>query len=214
MFSQKSYKTKLGTCNQTIAQVGCLLTSCTNLFPRLIDFKMTPPELNTFCVKNGLYSNGCMLNLAGLAKKFNLIYKKDTKSKVCCIAETDHWKSKGVPQHFFLWKPDGTIIDPLDAKPDWKKNPYKIVSYRIFEPIKVEKPKEATEAPKPTEKPVEVNIAPQGVTEVRDIIRGEGVAYTASPNLAKVGEILATSEQTLQEKIQSFFEAIIKFIKK
>lgn len=116
MYSQKSYKDKLGTCSETIATSGCLLTSCTNLFPRLIDFSMNPKELNAYCKKNGLYFNGCMLNSDGLAKKFKLTYTKTTKkSKITCIAETDHYKASGFPQHFFMYDPKtDMIIDPLD----------------------------------------------------------------------------------------------------
>lgn len=141
-YSQKSYQDKLGTCKDTIASSGCLITSCCNLFPRLIYFKKTPPELNEYCKKNGLYSNGCLLNFAALANKLKMTYiKTSTKPKTTCIAETDHYKAKGVPQHFFMWKSDGTIIDPLDKNPDWKKNPYRIISYRVFKKIKKVEPK-------------------------------------------------------------------------
>lgn len=74
--------------------------------------------------------------------------------------------------------------------------------------------------------PIQATTTPVGVTkviaealnmpvaEVKDIIYGEGVAYTASPDLSKVGQILSNAEPTLQERIQAFFEAIIKIIKK
>jgi hypothetical protein len=38
------------------------------------------------------------------------------------------------------------IVDPLDLKPDWKKNPYHIVSWRVFTP-KSTKPMQSTTKP-------------------------------------------------------------------
>jgi len=76
---------------------------------------MTPLELNKYCIKKGLYVNGCMLDLAKLSAKLGLNYVKQTKNpKTTCIAETNYYRGKGVPQHFYMLKKDGTIIDPLD----------------------------------------------------------------------------------------------------
>jgi hypothetical protein len=97
---------------------------------------------------------------------------------------------------------------------NWKN----FVDPEKYEWIKEPKPtKNEQVAPVTTEEvkiPVQVIVAPQATPEVRDIIKGEGVAYTASPDLSKVGQILSNAEPTLQERVQAFFEAVIKFIKK
>jgi len=108
------------------------------------------------------------------------------------------------------WK---NFIDP--EKYEWIKEPT---------PTKKEQVAQATA--EDVKIPIQATTVPMGVPEViaealnmpiqevKDIIKGEGVAYTASPDLSKVGQILSTAEPTLQERIQAFFEAIIKFIKK
>jgi hypothetical protein len=63
--------------------------------------------------------------------------KTTTPPDMVCIAETDHYGG----QHFFIWYPDNTILDPLDGSlknlwtPKRKANPYKIVSYRLISKI-------------------------------------------------------------------------------
>ena len=153
-YSQKSYpNTKLGTCSDTIAQSGCFMTSFCNLLHELGIAEIDPIVFNKKAFPNG----GCMANAGSWANLYNLQYLKSAikpSLAPACIAETDHWKSVGVPQHFFLWRPDGKIVDPLDAKPDWKENTkYGIVSYRLFAPkipIKTEQtPKIETPVPAP-----------------------------------------------------------------
>jgi len=104
---------------------------------------------------NGGYSNGCLLNSPKAATYLGLVSKgKFTESNVRpCIAETDHWKSKGVPQHFFVLGEEG-ILDPIDTEVKWKKNPYRIVSYRVF------LPPTPVNVPKEEKKPTEVKIDP------------------------------------------------------
>lgn len=128
LYSQKDPRWKddrLGTCSDTIANSGCNLCSMSMLGGIL------PPEAN----KNVSYTNGCLMSDQGNAEQFGLKYLGRTTDApwFMCKAETDHWKSKGVPQHFFVWRPDGMIADPLDYPCVWKKNPYHIVSYRLFE---------------------------------------------------------------------------------
>ena len=134
-YSQKDPRwknVKLGTCTDTIGQSGCKITSYANF----VDGK-TPAEVNDILKKQGGYTSGYLTNDAVDAPLlgFKFIKRTTTPPSVKCICETDHYKSKGVPQHFFLWKPDGTIIDPLDYPTYWKPNPYRIVSYRVFEKI-------------------------------------------------------------------------------
>jgi len=54
-----------------------------------------------------------------------------TPPEEMCIAETDHYKSSGVPQHFLIWD-KGMIIDPLNYPAFWSNCNYKIVSYRLI----------------------------------------------------------------------------------
>ena len=117
-------KQKLGACNDTIAQSGCKITS----FGMLAG--ITPDVVN----KTITYTNGCLTIDEKNAKELGLEYlgRTTVKPNYICIAETDHWKKVGVPQHFFIVRPDGMIADPLDYPCNWKKNPYKIVSYRLI----------------------------------------------------------------------------------
>jgi hypothetical protein len=132
-YSQKSYpNVKLGNSNDTIANSGCFIVSISNLL-EYYGRGLTPPEVNEIGKKCGAF-NGALLTAGTLAKALNLSYEKTTKAPVdVCIAETDHYKSKGVPQHFFLHCPlESGRIDPLNLNPKWEHNTYKIVSYRIF----------------------------------------------------------------------------------
>ncbi len=132
-YSQKDYpNVKLGTCADTIAQSGCFLTSFCNVLQELKVAMITPEDFN----KEAFPTSGCMANASIWASMFGLLYTKLYASpERLCIIETDHYKPAGVPQHFCMWK-DGMIIDPLDHNPQWKKNPYHVVSYRVFTPKK------------------------------------------------------------------------------
>ena len=135
-FSQKDPRwknEKLGTCSDTLGQSSCFITALCNLALNLNTSDKTPSELNKWLIKKGGYSNGCLLNSAKGAEGVGLVLKEKTKidPKHICICETDHYKSKGVPQHFFVYS-DKMVLDSLDLKLEWKKNPYIIVSYRVF----------------------------------------------------------------------------------
>lgn len=143
-FSQKDDRwknKKLGTCTQTFGQVACFLTSIANKIAYENDVVYTPEELNAICLKKGFYSNGCMLNAAALAKHLGYSYTKETPGKRksgIVIAETNHYKKLGVPQHFFLYNVyTDRRVDPLDLLPEFEDNTYPIVSLRVFEKIPV-----------------------------------------------------------------------------
>lgn len=118
---------KLGTCTDTIGKSGCKITCLASFCGK------TPTEVNSIIP----YVNGCLTNDETAAKALGLYFggKSTTKPDHDCIAETNHYKSKGVPQHFFILLADGTCVDPLDLDPKPKKNPYNIVSYRLFKPL-------------------------------------------------------------------------------
>lgn len=119
---------KLGTCGgETIGKSGCKITCYGMLCEK------TPAEVN----KKITYTSGCLTVDSVNSKELGLIYRGVVykKPEVTCIAETDHYKSKGVPQHFFVIRKDGMIVDPLDYPCYWKSNKYNVVSYRLIYPI-------------------------------------------------------------------------------
>lgn len=128
-YSQKSKLwgiNRLGTCSDTLSQSGCVVTSLGMLA------EITPDDVNELLKAKKGYVDGCIVNWAVAARLLGLKYSTNTKKPLFypCIAETDHYKSKGVPQHFFIILADGRIVDPLDVNPQPKTNPYNIVSYR------------------------------------------------------------------------------------
>jgi len=118
----------MGNSNTTIGRSGCFITSLAMFCGK------TPNVVNSLLTKGGGYSSGGLLNSDKAAAILGLPYHGRTgiKQSTLCIAETDHFAPK-VPQHFFVWLGDGNIIDSLDGKK--KKNPYHIVSYRLFQPL-------------------------------------------------------------------------------
>ena len=78
-------------------------------------------------------SQGMMISECA-AKSLGLGYAGKTTSppNFPCIAETDFYKNKGYPQHFFVYLPNGEIHDPLLSYGPTVNN-YPIVSYRLFE---------------------------------------------------------------------------------
>ncbi len=130
-YCQKNYKDRLGYCRTTISKSGCYLTSIAMLA------EIEPPELNRRFKVAGVYK-GCLINSLKAAQELGMTYAKTYhRPDIVCIAETDHYRKIGIPQHFFVLFPDGRMIDPLDPAP--KKNYYHIVSYRIFTKIMKEK---------------------------------------------------------------------------
>lgn len=153
---------KLGTCSDSLGQSGCFVTSLAGLSGKL------PTEVNDLFKKKGGYVNGCLINSSKAAELLGLEYQGKTTQKPsrACIAETNYYAKSGVPQHFFVWNPDGRIADPLSMSPDWQENvkKYPIVSYRLFF-AKEEAPVKPKEEPKLEEKTLPVDPIPEKVTE-------------------------------------------------
>lgn len=137
----------LGTCaGWKIKNGGCFITSLCMLHdgtitnPRGQNVICHPGILDWVATTEKLYTSGCNVVADKFAKRlgFKLYTKTTNKPNIPCIAETNYYRSKGIPQHFFIWYPDNTILDPLDGTlsnlwtPKQKKNPYNIVSYRVF----------------------------------------------------------------------------------
>jgi len=130
---------KLGTSSRyTLWSDGCFCCSLSMLS------YSNPVETNRLLREQGGYTNQCLINSAKSAQILGLEYHGRTtvKPPFICIAEV---KLSG-HQHFIVFAPAGTVdqyndlvLDPWD-KPDkigWKKNPYKVVSYRLFNEKKV-----------------------------------------------------------------------------
>jgi hypothetical protein len=209
MYSQKTYKTKLGTCTDTISQSGCLITSWANFISVKRGSKLPPDSLNAIFKDNGFYSNGCLINLAKVAKFYDFEYSKIFKApNEICIAETNQYAKLGIPQHFFLYDPKNKLrVDPLDLKPDWEFNNYPIVSYRVFKDLKI--------APKPTEKPKEASMptpevkTPQIATS-EPTKQPEQVTDSSKMVLDNISEVIAkeapkTFWQKIADAVRIFF---------
>lgn len=163
---------KLGTCTDSLWSSSCFLTSFCNLGKELEWFDYTPVAMNKIFIQNKLFSNGCMLVCPAVATYFKKTYQKLTEDPLeICIAETDHYKSNGFPQHFFVFE-KGMILDPLDTDPKWKKNTYHIVSYRLFKQAKVVNPVNTT-------KPLEVKAVDTTSTVKVVIVPKEDTATPA-----------------------------------
>jgi hypothetical protein len=117
---------RLGNSTDTIRQSGCAITCLAMLS------EMPPDEVNDLLLTKGGYIQGCLVAWDKASKILGLTYKANRKTPDASptIAETRHYASKGVPQHFFLVFSDNTIIDPLDNMPRRKPNIYEIVGYR------------------------------------------------------------------------------------
>lgn len=116
----------MGHTNTTIGKSGCFITALGMLAG------ITPPEVNTQITQKGGYSGASIVSDQA-AKTLGLEFNGKTTApqNTVCIAETNHY-APSYPQHFFVWLGDGNIIDSLNGQK--KKNPYHIVSYRLFKP--------------------------------------------------------------------------------
>jgi len=118
----------LGNSQSTIGKYGCFLTSISMIA------EIEPTEINKTLTDNGCIDNNGSLSSQCAANILKIEYNGKTfqKPNYICIAETDFYKNKGVPQHFFIVLENGQIVDPLDLEPKPKNNKYPIVSYRLF----------------------------------------------------------------------------------
>lgn len=216
-YSQKDpkwAKEKLGSGPDTIGQSGCKNTSFCNLGKEMEWFDYTPQSLNRLMIKEKLYTDGLLIADAVIAKYFGLTTERVKKDPgIVCIAETNYYSKKdkngkeiGVPQHFFAYE-KGMILDPLDPDPKWKKNPYPLVSFRVFK--KYKDPGIATSIPvmgETTTTAVPVQNAPNSPKiDAGEANAPEGGTGTPPPEIA---DSVAPKEMTLKEAIL----ALLKYI--
>ena len=116
---------KLGKTRYTMADYGCYITSIAMVVGA------NPYSLLIVFNKYKIFTDEGLLNNAKAAKALGMVYRYSSSPVGLCIAETDYYKDKGVPQHFFVWLGhDNLIVDPLTGKESVNK--YPIVSFRIF----------------------------------------------------------------------------------
>ena len=132
-YSQKDPKWAnniLGYCkNAKFKNNACYLT-CLSMLSGI-----DPVELNRRFKVAGVYVNGCLINSKKASKELKTTYnwsEINPKRKYPVIAETNHYKRVGYPQHFCILLPDGRRVDPLDLNPKPETNNYNIISYRDF----------------------------------------------------------------------------------
>lgn len=134
LFSQKDVRWAgrfIGNTRLTIGSYGCLIVSLAMLTEK------RPDDMNATLTRGHCFGAEGKLDCSLAAKTLGLTYGKsptDPKSPptdpcLLCIAETDHFAKDGYPQHFFCYL-GGYIGDPLSGR--IIRNPYHIVSYRVF----------------------------------------------------------------------------------
>jgi hypothetical protein len=122
-------KMKINGTSSTLSGYGCFICSLASLAG------MTPPEALTRLEKAGAFNRDLIISdKAALA--LGLEYTPPARSAdfnptFVCIVEVDYKpETTQKEQHFCVYFPDGKIGDPIDGK--IKKNPYRIISYRLF----------------------------------------------------------------------------------
>lgn len=132
-YSQKDPRWKDRTINYTkltMKNYGCFIVSLAILDGRSPDLVLT-----ILTAKNCFTPQGLLISkkaAEALDIEYDGIAGSEDKPNHICIAETHQFRWMGYAQHFFVWKPDGYIIDPLDGKE--KMNRYRVASYRLFYP--------------------------------------------------------------------------------
>ena len=141
-FSQRDKRWKdlrIGKTVLTMEHFGCLIVSLAMLNDQ------DPDEVLAMLNRSNAFNDKGMLYSDIAAKTLGFRYRGKSKKapKYPCVAETDHYAHLHTPSHFFIWQPNGLIIDPLDGFE--KNNPYNIVSYRLFKKKPAEElPREIT----------------------------------------------------------------------
>ena len=130
LYSQNDPKWKyltLGNSDTTIGKSGCFIVSLAMLYGK------DPQIVNETLKEKGCFTKDGLLLSDQAAKALGMTYDgvTHTDPRRLCIAETDYYKGRGIPQHFFLWLGLGDIVDPIDGKQ--KPNKYPVVSFRLFE---------------------------------------------------------------------------------
>jgi hypothetical protein len=116
--------------NLTIANFGCYLLCLSMLTNR------DPRDVNKLFTDHGGYNNVGLIENDIAYKLVGMTYlgKVDVNPIQLCIGTTNYYANKVQPdaRHFFVMKPDQTIVDPLTGKAGPNKYVNRMVSYRLF----------------------------------------------------------------------------------
>jgi len=131
-FNQKDERwkdLKISGTDLTLEKAGCLIVSLSMLDGR------TPDMILNLLNKANAFTDKGKLYWMVAAKVLNFIFdgianKLPSITYLPVICETDHFKDRGYPQHFFVLLDGKLCLDPLDSLE--KDNPYNIVSYRLI----------------------------------------------------------------------------------
>ena len=121
---------RIGKTQLTIAQFGCYLLDLCMLK------NLDPRKINKLFTEKGGYTADGLINNERAYRLIGLTYlgKTTTNPKELCIGTTNYYATKAQPdmRHFFVLKPDQTIVDSLTGKAGFNKYAYDMVSYRLF----------------------------------------------------------------------------------
>ena len=116
----------------TFKEDGCLICSIA-----IIDGR-TPLQINNILLTGHAFDNNAEILDYVAAKILGYTYQllsPNDNVKYPCIAETDHYKRLGYPQHFFVMTDKTHCVDPLMLPAVIENNPYNIVSFRQWTKI-------------------------------------------------------------------------------
>jgi hypothetical protein len=117
---------KINGTNSTLGSYGCFIMCLSWLSEK------EPPEALKLLEKGGAFK-GDLIITEKACEVLGLNYDPPARSEhfnpsIECVVEV--YLSVRYPQHFCIWNGDGTILDPIDGKK--KKNPYRIISFRLI----------------------------------------------------------------------------------
>jgi len=127
-------KLKINGTNSTMANCGCKVCTSASLAGITPDEALKMLEQGKAFDRDLLYDDRVaeVLGLEFDPKRRSA----DFKPSHICMVEVDYKPTtSNVDQHFCVYFPDGTIGDSIDGK--IKKNPYRIISFRLFKPKEV-----------------------------------------------------------------------------
>lgn len=123
----------------TMSSHGCYIAAFAMILQKRPDIVLAELKQNGCLTADGLMISEKAAALYGLT------YNKQTEHPgIPCIAETDDYKKRGYPQHFYLSLDTETRVDPLDNDPYQEHDRYNVVSYRVYMPPAIENETDTT----------------------------------------------------------------------
>ena len=206
-YSQKDprYKNvRVGFGKLTIGQAGCFLCCLSSIA------EIEPPEANRLLKLHNGYGGkyGNLIRSENAAKALGLEYQGKqspltTSIQYPVIMETNYYKSRGIPQHFVIMTDSKHILDPLDYPVKEKKNPYPIVSYRLFNKQKNMKEHKVKELKKAAEKYFGLKLGKRiSSSEDRKIAEGIKEMYKEVVDLTHIHATIDEETDNCQRELE------------